>query len=77
MPIVNRAPALAGLRCWARHLLSLPINRKLAVIKAGGISGLPAHTGRDWPDNIDLVPTLALRKDLCIDIARINQMLTG
>ena len=71
MVIVNHAPALASLRRWARHLVSLPIDGKLAVIKTRRLLCLPTHIGRDRSDEINLIADLTLGKHLRIDIARI------
>src|SRR5258708_9501223 len=59
MPIGNDAPRLPGLRSWASHLMRLPIDAELAVIKAKSLLSLanshlgaqargpPPHSGSD------------------------------
>src|SRR2546425_13375809 len=77
MPIGNDAPRLPGLRSWASHLLSLPINVEVAVIKAKSLLRLPTHLWRYRPDDLHLRAALTLGKHLRIDIAHIHQMLIG
>jgi hypothetical protein len=77
MPIGNGSPALTGRRSRTSHLVSLPIDGELAVIKTRGRLGLPTHIWRHRTYDVDVIARLTVGKHLRIDIAHIHQMLIG
>src|SRR5260370_10705464 len=75
MGIGNDASTLTGLRSWASHLMRLPINAELAVIKAKCLLRLPTHIWGHRPEDLHLIAALTLGKHVCINISHIHQML--
>jgi hypothetical protein len=61
----------------ARCLLVLPIDEKVVGIEARVLTGLPLMVPAGGTHQINLVVPLALDQEFCVDIASINDVLSG
>lgn len=75
VPVESRRPANAGLTFWTGGALSLPIHLKVGCIKARLLLGLPFVIGSGRTKQIDPIGVLATVEQLCINLARIHNVL--
>ncbi len=72
--VLGRSPTAAGASLRARSLLVLPIDKKVIGIEASRLPGLPLIVPAGWTHQVNVVVPLALHLELCVDIARIDDV---